>query len=171
MKLNRLFQLILDYPKVVLGVTLALTVFFLAQFPKIAIDTDPKHMLPETSPVRQYNDQVERDFALHPDVIVLGIVNPEGVFNVRTLARVKELTRAIQELPGVISRDVDSLTTVDNITSTEGELIVKPALGTVPQSGAELSALRKSLLGNPLFVNRFVSHDATTLALFIPTVG
>ncbi|OGX14188.1 MAG: hypothetical protein A2351_04910 [Omnitrophica bacterium RIFOXYB12_FULL_50_7] len=168
MKLNRLFQLILDYPKVVLGVTLALTVFFLAQFPKIAIDTDPKHMLPETSPVRQYNDQVERDFALHPDVIVLGIVNPEGIFNVRTLTRVKELTRAIQELPGVISRDVDSLTTVDNITSTEGELVVKPALGTVPQSVAELSVLRKSLLGNPLFVNRFVSRDATTLALFIP---
>ena len=168
MKPNRLFQLILDHPKIVLGVTLALTVFFLAQFPKIAIDTDPKHMLPETSPVRQYNDQVERDFALHPDVIVLGIVNPEGVFNVRTLTRVKELTRAIQELPGVISRDVDSLTTVDNITSTKGELIVKPALGTVPQSGAGLSVLRKSLLGNPLFVNRFVSHDATTLALFIP---
>ena len=168
MKPNRLFQLILDHPKIVLGVTLALTVFFLAQFPKISIDTDPKHMLPETSPVRQYNDQVERDFALHPDVIVLGIVNPEGVFNVRTLTRVKELTRAIQELPGVISRDVDSLTTVDNITSTKGELIVKPALGTVPQSGAGLSVLRKSLLGNPLFVNRFVSHDATTLALFIP---
>jgi len=168
MKPNRLFQLILDHPKIVLGVTLALTVFFLAQFPKIAIDTDPKHMLPETSPVRQYNDQVERDFALHPDVIVLGIVNPEGVFNVRTLTRVKELTRAIQELPGVISRDVDSLTTVDNITSTKGELIVKPALGTVPQSGAELSVLGKSLLGNSLFVNRFVSRDATTLALFIP---
>src|SRR3989339_1980971 len=113
MKPNRLFQLILDHPKIVLGVTLALTVFFLAQFPKIAIDTDPKHMLPETSPVRQYNDQVERDFALHPDVIVLGMVNPDGIFNPQSLKRLKDLTSAIREIPGVISRDVDSLTTVD----------------------------------------------------------
>src|SRR3990172_7645868 len=155
--LQRLSAFSVDHPRLVIGLTATITLLFGAQFPKITVDTDPKHMLPATSPVRQYNDQVERDFALHPDVIVLGIVNPEGVFNVRTLTRVKELTRAIQELPGVISRDVDSLTTVDNVTSAEGELIVKPALGTVPQSGAELSVLRKSLLGNPLFVNRFVS--------------
>jgi len=158
----------LDHPKVVIGATLLITVFFAAQFPKIAVDTDPKHMLPVTSPVRQYNDEVERNFALHPDVIVLGIVNSDGVFNARTLRTVKDLTLAIQVLPGVISRDVDSLTTVDNVTSENGELIVKPALGDIPGSAGEFSALRQSLLGNPLFVGRFVSADATTLAIFVP---
>ncbi|PIU40630.1 MAG: hypothetical protein COT00_00710, partial [Candidatus Omnitrophica bacterium CG07_land_8_20_14_0_80_50_8] len=168
MNLKRWTQLMLDHPKVVIGATLLITVFFAAQFPKIAVDTDPKHMLPVTSPVRQYNDEVERNFALHPDVIVLGIVNSDGVFNARTLRTVKDLTLAIQVLPGVISRDVDSLTTVDNVTSENGELIVKPALGDIPGSAGEFSALRQSLLGNPLFVGRFVSADATTLAIFVP---
>src|SRR3990167_3732946 len=107
MKLERLTRFVLDHPKHVIGTTLALTLLFAAQFPKIAIDTDPKHMLPATSPVRQYNDQVERDFALHPDVIALGIVNLEGIFNPETLKNIKELTRVIQEIPGVVSRDVD----------------------------------------------------------------
>ena len=102
MNLKRWTQLMLDHPKVVIGATLLITLFFAAQFPKIAVDTDPKHMLPETSPVRQYNDEVEKNFALHPDVIVLGIVNSDGIFNARTLHTVKELTLAIQALPGVI---------------------------------------------------------------------
>src|SRR3989338_4916064 len=168
MKIERLTQFVLDRPKLVIAATLALTLFFAAQFPKIAIDTDPKHMLPATSPVRQYNDQVERDFALHPDVIVLGIINSDSIFNSQTLKNIKELTRAIQEISGVISRDVDSLTTVDNVSSVNGELVVKPALGDIPQSDAELEVLRKALLGNPLFVGRFISADSKTAAIFIP---
>ncbi|MBI2094605.1 MAG: MMPL family transporter [Candidatus Omnitrophica bacterium] len=168
MKIERLTQFVLNHPKLVIGATLVLTLLFAAQFPKITVDTDPKHMLPATSPVRQYNDQVERDFALHPDVIVLGIVNSDGIFNPQTLKNIKELTRAIQETPGVISRDVDSLTTVDNVSSMNGELVVKPALGDIPQSDPELAALKKALLDNPLFVNRFVSEDSKTAAIFIP---
>src|SRR3990167_8527617 len=96
-----------DHPRLIVGLTLAITLLFGAQFPKITVDTDPKRMLPATSPVRQYNDQVERAFVLHPDVIVLGIVHPGGVINPRTLKTIAMLTRAIQRLPGVVSRDVD----------------------------------------------------------------
>ena len=168
MKFEHLTEFVLKHPKFVIGLVLILTLFFGMQFPKIAMDTDPKHMLPATSPVRQYNDQVERDFALHPDVIVLGIVNSEGIFNPQTLKTIKELTRAIQEIPGVISRDVDSLTTVDNVSSINGELVVKPALNVIPQSDSELATLRQTLLDNPLFVNRFVSADSKATAIYIP---
>src|SRR3990167_8104847 len=168
MKLERLTRFVLDHPKHVIGATLVLTLLFAAQFPKIAIDTDPKHMLPATSPVRQYNDQVERDFALHPDVIVLGMVNPNGIFNPQSLKHLKDLTYAIREMPGVISRDVDSLATVDNVTSLNGELVVKPALNEIPQSDSELVNLRETLLDNPLFVNRFVSRDSKATAIYIP---
>ena len=69
MKLERLTQIVLDRPKFIIGLVVAISLFFMAQFPKITVDTDPKHMLPATSPVRQYNDKVEKDFVLHPDVI------------------------------------------------------------------------------------------------------
>ena len=166
--LQRMSAFSVDHPRLVIGLTATITLLFGAQFPKITVDTDPKHMLPATSPVRQYNDQVERAFVLHPDVIVLGIVNPQGVVNPHTLKTVAELTRAIQRIPGVISRDVDSLTSVDNVTSVSGDLVVKPAVGDIPQSERELLQLRESLLGNPLLVNRLISADATATAIFIP---
>jgi len=140
----------------------------MAQFPKITIDTDPKHMLPATSPVRQYNDKVEKDFVLHPDVIVLGVVNADGIFNPQTLTYVKDLTNAVRQIPGVIVRDVDSLSTVENVFSNEGELVVRPALGDIPQTEEGLSALRKSILDNSLFAGRFISSDGEAVAIFIP---
>jgi len=168
MKLERLVQVVMGRPKLVIGFVVAMSFFFIAQFPKITIDTDPKHMLPVASPVRQYNDKVEKDFVLHPDVIVLGLVNVDGVFNPQTLKYVKDLTDAVRHVPGVIVRDVDSLSTVENVFSKEGELVVRPALGDIPQTEEGLSALRKSILDNSLFVGRFISSDGKAVAIFIP---
>ena len=168
MKLEHLTRIVLDHPKLIIGFVVAISIFFMAQFPKITIDTDPKHMLPATSPVRQYNDKVEKDFVLHPDVIVLGVVNIDGVFNPQSLKYVKDLTDAVRQIPGVIVRDVDSLTTVENVFSKDGDLIVRPAVGDIPQTEEGLSALRKTILDNSLFVNRFISSDGKAVAIFIP---
>jgi len=166
--LNRLTAFSVAHPWIVIGLTAAITLAFASCFPRVQIDTDPKHMLPSTSPVRQYNDQVERDFALHPDVIVLGIVNESGVVNPQTLERIADLTHRIQEMPGVITRDVVSLTTIDNITVQDGTLVVRPAVETVPQSREALQALRGALLANPLFVNRIIASDGTATAIHVP---
>ncbi|MEW6749391.1 MAG: MMPL family transporter [Candidatus Latescibacterota bacterium] len=156
------------HPWVIISLAAAITLVFAAQFPRIAVDTDPKHMLPVTSPVRQYNDQVERDFALHADVIALGIVNERGIANPQTLSHIRELTRAIQAMPGVISRDVVSLATIDDVASRDGELLVRPVLHQVPQSAAEARVWLEAALANPLLVDRILSRDGTTTAIYVP---
>jgi predicted RND superfamily exporter protein len=156
------------HPRLVVALAAAVTAAFASQLAKITTDTDPKHMLPATSPVRQYNDRVEKDFALHPDVIVLGIVNDRGIVNRTTLARIVRLTQAIEEIPGVVTRDVVSLSTVDNVTSGSGNLDVRPVLEAVPESDTQLEGLRRSLAENPLFVNRIVSADGSATAIYVP---
>jgi hypothetical protein len=166
--LSRIVAASAGHPHLVIVLTVVVTMAFAAQFPKITIDTDPKHMLPVTSPVRQYNDHVEKEFALHPDVIALGIANERGIANRETLSHIAALTREIQKLPGVISRDVVSLSTIDNITAEEGELVVRPALDRIPDSTTALAAFRQRLLTNPLFINRIVSPDARATAIYVP---
>jgi predicted RND superfamily exporter protein len=167
-RMSPIIRLSVEHPWCVITLTVLVTLIFALQLPKIRIDTDPKHMLPITSPVRQYNDQVEKDFALHADVIVLGIFNEHGVFNPTSLSRIAQLTRDIEGLPGVVARDVSSLSSIDNVVSQDGELVVRPALDQVPQSDAELAAMRKTILENSLFVNRIVSGDGTTTAIYVP---
>jgi predicted RND superfamily exporter protein len=103
--IHRLTSLSVDHPWLVIGLTLAITFAFGLQLPKMTTDTDPKHMLPITSPVRQYNDQVEREFGLHADNLVVGIVNERGVVNSQTLSHIADLT-ADSEDTGRGGRDV-----------------------------------------------------------------
>jgi len=166
--INQIVKFAITRPKTVIGAALLMTILFGAQLSKIRTDTDPKHMLPITSPVRQYNDQVEREFELHPDVLVLGIVNEQGIVNRQTLERIAELTAQVQQIPGVIVRDVTSFTTIDDVTARGGELAVRPLLERVPQSAEELASLRKKLFENPAFLNRIISSDGKATAIYIP---
>lgn len=165
---DKLVRFSTTYPRAALGLILVITALFAAQLPKIKTDTDPKHMLPATSPVRVYNDQVERWFGLHPDMLVLGIANDQGILNAETLEKIAAITQDVLKIPGVIVRDTLSLSTVDNITSESGQLVVKPALAEVPRTTGELERLGQALLDNPLLRDRFISSDKTTTAIYIP---
>ena len=96
-------------PKLVIWATVALTLLFLTQFTNIKTDTNPKHMLPENSDVRIWNNEVDKTFALYEDTIVVGVQNDSGVLNRETLTRIARITDAILKLEGVASRDVNSL--------------------------------------------------------------
>ncbi|MBI4753921.1 MAG: MMPL family transporter [Betaproteobacteria bacterium] len=155
-------------PKLVLLVAGLLTLLFLTQFPKIRTDTNPKHMLPETSDVRVWNDQVDKTFALYEDTIVVGVENDAGVLNKDTLGRIARVTDAILGLDGVASRDVNGFTTITNVTAEEGTLKVGPLMPAAPRTDAEVEDLKKALFGNPLFINRIISQDGKTTAIYVP---
>jgi predicted RND superfamily exporter protein len=157
-----------DHPRLVLLVVLLLTLAFGSQIPRIRTDTDPKNMLPITSPVRQYNDQVEEWFGLHPDVLVVGVWNEAGIYTPDTLARIARVTDEVLRLPGVIARDVVALPTVNDVTIAGGALQARPLLDGIPRDAGEADRLRRQVLGNPLFVNRLASADGKTTALYVP---
>jgi hypothetical protein len=125
-------------------------------------------MLPATSDVRVWNDGVEKTFALYEDTIVLGIVNEQGVLNKDTLEKIKRITGEILRLKGVAARDVSSFTTIDNVTVEGGTLNVGPLMTSVPETKEETDKLRRTLFENPLFIDRIISRDGKTTAIYVP---
>ena len=168
MRHNSLVVLSIDHPKTVVMLSVLLAMLFLTQFPKMTTDTNPKNMLPATSAVRVGNDGVEKTFGLYEDMIVLGVTHDQGVVNPGTLAKIKRITEAIVQIQGVAARDVASFTTIDNVTMEEGALQVAPLMTVVPKEEAGLAKLRQALAENPLFINRIISHDGKTTAIYIP---
>jgi predicted RND superfamily exporter protein len=98
----------------------------------------------------------------------VGVQNEAGVLNRETLGRIARITGEILELEGVASRDVNGFTTITNVTAEAGILKVGPLMPGPPQSRAEVEALRGALFGNPLFVNRIISPDGKTTAIYVP---
>ena len=168
MRKNSLVLFSVEYPKTVVFLSVLLAMLFMTQFPKMTTDTNPKNMLPATSAVRVGNDGVEKTFGLYEDMIVLGVTHDPGVVNPATLAKIKRITEAILQIRGVAARDVASFTTVDNVTMEEGTLRVAPLMTVVPEEEAGLAKLRQSLAENPLFINRIISKDGKTTAIYIP---
>ena len=163
-----LVEFSVNHPRWVVFLTVLLSLVALTQFPKAKTDTNPKHMLPETSDVRLWNNEVERTFDLYEDMLVLGVVNEQGVLNPETLGRISRITTEILKIEGVAARDVTSFATIDNVTMEGGTLDVGPLMPDVPRTDEELGALEKELFGNALFLNRIVSEDGKATAIYVP---
>lgn len=163
-----LVEFSVNHPRLVVVLTIIITLAFMTQFPKLKTDTNPKNMLPETSAVRVWNEEVDKTFSLYEDMLALGIVNEAGILNSVTLAKVQKITNEILKLKGVAARDVAGFTTIDNVTVEGGTLRVGPLMTEVPGTDKETALLSKNLFENPLFINSIISKDGKTTAVYIP---
>jgi len=168
MKKFSLVEFSVDHPKLVVIISVLITMAFMTQFPKMKTDTNPKNMLPATSEVRVWNDEVEKTFGLYEDMIAVGIVNEKGILNPDTLGKIQRITDEILKIRGVAARDVSSFTTIDNVTLEDSTLKVAPLMSKAPDDEKGLEYLRKMLYENPLFLNRIISKDGKTTAIYVP---
>ncbi len=165
---NPLTEIAIAHPKWVVALSIAITLVFALQFPRITIDTDPENMLPEDEPARVFHDELRDTFNLK-DFLVLGIVREEGMFHPGPLARVEEITAEILDLDGVVAEDVMAPTEVDDITIEEGGVLrVAPLMGEAPEDEAGAQHILERIQKNAMLRGKLASDDGTTLALFIP---
>ena len=165
--LKKLIALSLDYPKTVIMITLVITLLFMIQFPKITIDTDPENMLEETQSDRIFYDRMKKDFGIN-DMIVLGITNDPNIYTLSFLDKLDRIINQILRIKGVIIEDVISFSTSNNVTFENGFLKVNKIMKNVPNSKAEADIIRKNIDDNPLFLEKIVSKNGKSVAIYIP---
>ncbi|MFQ5692968.1 MAG: MMPL family transporter, partial [Nitrospinota bacterium] len=161
----------LDHPWIISALVLLAVAAAGVQVPKIRVDTDPENMLSETEAVRVFHNRVKKRFTLN-DILVLGIVNekhPDGVFNPDTLAKVFRITEAIQRIDGVITQDIISPSTTDNIRQAgPGTVRFEWLMAAPPKNRAGALDIRSEARDNPLLDGTLVSGDGRALALYVP---
>ncbi|MBD3380050.1 MAG: MMPL family transporter [Candidatus Omnitrophica bacterium] len=168
---RRIIKFSVDRPKVVMGIIAVLVFVSLIQFPKMKVDTDPENMLPGNEEARVFHHRVKEEFGLY-DLIVLGVVNedhPEGVFNPSTLEKVYKITERIKGVEGVISHELISLSTKDDIEQAgPGAVRFKWLMGQPPYDKEEALKIRKRAMENPLFYGTLVSENGKALSVYVP---
>ncbi len=165
--MRKLVHFSVEHPRLVIALAVVLTIVLGLGFPKIKIDTDPENMLEEDQPDRVYYRQVKKDFGIY-DLIVLGIVDGQGAFRPETLAATARVVEGILRIKGVVTADVLSLTTTDDVTSSSGVLHIRRIMEAAPATAAEAERLRQAVLSNPLFAGKLASADGRALAIYIP---
>ncbi len=155
-------------PWIVIGLAVIVTAFFAMQFPNIKIDTDPENMLPTEEPVRVFYQNVKADFALY-DFIAVGVVAPDGAFTPDLLNRIYRITAEIEDIDGVITRDIMAPSTVDDIRQGEGGvLIIEPLMGEEIETQADADYIFSRIQDNPILRGKLASDDGKAIAIFVP---
>jgi len=165
--LKRLTKFSVDQPRTVIFLVTLLTILLALQIPRIHIDTDPENMLEADQPDRILFDSVKEEFGIR-DLIVVGIVDEKGIFRPEALDRLKGTIAKILKIRGVISEDVVSLSTTNNIKTIGGFLDIRPVLYDVPQKPDEASRLLADIEANPFLYEKIASADGSAIALYIP---
>jgi len=154
------FCFITNYPRSIMAIIAALTLFFAWQIPKLEISADIQDWVPPDHPATILNQQAEDQFGV-VDPVVVGILSdhPDGIFNSNSLKLIFDLTAEIEALDGAVVGDTIGLASSKNITSTEEGLVVEPFMEVPPETEAEIEALRQAVFENEMFVGNIVSRD------------
>jgi hypothetical protein len=166
---QRALEWTIEHPKLVIFFIAIITVLAAAGLPRMQTDTDPDHMLSPTSPVRLYDEQVDRWFDLQ-DQIAIAVVNerhPDGVLNPTTLSKLYRIVQRSLDLEGVVRRNVKSFATTNNIISTGDSLSQERILKSDSPSPHDIEQLQRALSDNRLFKQVLISEDHKAAAIYI----
>ena len=162
---NKITEKVVNFPKITLLLTVLITIFFFSRLSDLKMETNIESMLPKKMDAYINKNKLEEIFGVK-DMIVIGIVNegPDGIFNLKSLSLVKEITDRLKLMEGINSRtkdDLVSLSTLDNILGTEEGMDVSPFMEEFLQTVEEVQKLKESIYDNDMFVGSIVSKDGT----------
>ncbi len=169
--MHRYFDLVTSHPRLVLalaavaGLVLGLYVFTLQR------ETSPDAFIPADHPALLLKQEVQERFGLK-EPIVVGVIRdaPDGVFHSETLRRIRDLTAAIRELPGIDPEQVISITTESGVFFEEGLPGFELLMPEVPEDQEGLETLRENIFGYELYRGTLLAADgsAATIVLRLP---
>ena len=148
-----LLEFSLSRPRLVVTLTVLITVVLGALILRVDVDTDPENMLPSDDPTRILNRSIREEFGTR-DMLALAIVDEGGLLNPADLTAASRLIGKIERLPGV----------------AEGVVSFRTA-AAVPEaqlSPSDVTQIVTAIGDNALLAGRVITADGTGLAVFIP---
>lgn len=155
---------IFRHPTAVLGLILAITLFFASQIPGVKMYSDFADLLPQEHEYIVLHNEIKESFG-GANVVIVGVEVEEGtVFDSDVLARIHRVTQAVDSLPGVNHNLVASVTHRNSRKvwlTPEGNVNSAPYYN--PQepdmSGNQLAELQQDVTADPRVYGPLVSPD------------
>ncbi|HWU91444.1 MAG TPA: MMPL family transporter [Kofleriaceae bacterium] len=135
---------------------IALGAAAIALVPQLRMNPTFRSMIMSDDPDREADDRAKQIFG-DDEFITIAIENPQGIFNLPTLAFIDQITRKVQGVEGV--RQVYSLTRVDNIRGRDGTLIADDLITELPRTPEDVQRVEREAFENPLYVNNIIAAD------------
>lgn len=168
--MTRLPAYALGHPLRTLAVAAALVLAAAPGLARLTLRTDGAGLVPEGRPEVRYDRAIREQLGLYdPIAVVIASRHPQGVWNVRTLGLVRELTAELALLPGVEPAHLTSLATARTFRFRPGTLDLETFLETSPETAADLVRVRSDFARIGLWDGILVSRDGRSTAILVGT--
>ncbi|WP_206019789.1 outer membrane lipoprotein-sorting protein [Pseudomaricurvus alkylphenolicus] len=155
-----LFRWIVDHPKRVILVGLAVMITMASFAPQLQKDTRADAFLADDNPALVYRDKVKALFGLS-DPMVIAVVAKESIFTPDGLNAVQRITEAISRIDNIDPDGITSLATENNIVGTYDGMKVEPFYETEVTLQTQADAVRDAIRDFPLYQGSLVANDET----------
>ena len=157
------FGLPLRAPRLTIALVLLVTAVLGAYAATIRIDSAIENLLPEHDAERDYYENIKALFGSEEATVVA--VFADDVFTPPLLERIDTLTKQLAKIDGV--REVMSVTNVKGVDAEDGSVRVGPLMRSLPQTAEAAAALRKRMVGDPLYAGNIVSSDGAATGIVV----
>ncbi|MBC8174909.1 MAG: RND family transporter [Candidatus Marinimicrobia bacterium] len=158
--MSRLFKLLLNYPRTIIGGSIFVTLLFLWQIPALELDPSMKAMIAKDHPVRVNMDMIDSLFT-GSEIVIVG-VKSDSLLSKHTLTKFEALHDSLENIEQFIQ--VFSLYNARDIISTEDGFVVEDFLEEYPTTAEEIKELKAKLIGNDLVYGNMVTEDFCGMA-------
>jgi uncharacterized protein len=168
-RLRRWIDRSLDHPRITIALFCAVTIAFGLFLPGLELATDGRSLLPPAHPLLKFQAEVDATFS-SADFVIVGVAAKDSasLFTPASLAVVERLSRAVEDLPGIDSQDLRSLSTVASPRWLSLGLELQPPLDREVRTPGDAAEVREIALGDPLLRRVLVSADGSAAALYAP---
>jgi hypothetical protein len=163
------FAWVVAHPRLVLVCSVLVMLAAGSGLLRLRRDTSPDAFIPPRHPALAAKARVDAEFGL-AEPIVVGVIRDAsgGIFNPGTLALIRDLTHAIQALPGVAPGDVLSLATESAAYfNADGEPGFERMMKEAPTNAAACEALRRDVMSYELYKGTLVAADGSAACLVV----
>jgi predicted RND superfamily exporter protein len=167
--LRRYVTAVVGRPRLVIALVALVTLtlgFFMTRL-RVLLDVDAQ--IPPGHPLVIVGQRIEKLFG-GKYMTVIGFYPASGtVYTPDILGKVKRVTEALEQLPGVKPGSVLSLMSprVKDIHSSADSLEITPLANKVPQTAAEIAAFRARVVANGFLTSLFVSDDGRATSVLV----
>lgn len=161
--MKKFIDFIIKNPRFILSIIIIATLIFGYGLTKLETQNSWESELPKHDPKVVTKERIEEIFG-KKDILLIGI-ETDNIFNYHTLHKIKNIEEEIKLIHGIISDEVVSIVSVNNITGHEDGLDVGSFIQSIPEDEISLNELKNSALQNEMIIDRIISRDATFTAI------
>lgn len=164
--MKRLLTWVIDHPWPAIAAVVLITAGLALALPGIEVNTDFETYIDHEDPTYVAKERAEDRFG-SSDILMIAIVEPDGIYNADSLAVVEEMTLRVEALPGV--DEVRSPLNAQLIEATDDSLLVGPVAPdeAAPQTVEEIAVYRERVESSDMLTGIVVAHDGCAVNILV----